>query len=564
MQFRTKIHLAVATIIALSIIAAFILGRTVVFRKFLDVEEVLITQNIQRARNVVFDKISKIDSHAKDWGWWNATYDFVRDTSENFIRENLNATSLVALEVNYIFFIDASNTLVHSAGVNLASEQLEEVPEDLIQAVEMKAPLFVPANSSGGVSGIRAYPPYGIFLIASRHILRSEADGPANGTIVMMRRIDELVVREWERLIQSNIEVYASDDPALPQQVAAAFTNGDPRAKPILLRPDKNTIQGYSIVNDITGRPTLAIMVEGPRTVWAYARATVMYLMIALILLAIASFTISSLCLRRKVFAHAAHIDNEELKLSEQNLRKSNEELSRLYKSKTDFTSIVSHELRTPLGTVQQCIEILLDGIDGPINENQTERLVVAKRNVERLIKLANDILDLTRLDTGKIKLEFRDTDLNQTLEETAGLMKPLAEKKGLSITIETPDRPIHAKCDGDRIGQAIINLLSNAIRWTEGTGRITLKLSDAGADARIDVEDTGRGIEEERIPDLFKPFSQLRTKGSKSGEGTGMGLSISKRIVDAHKGKCEVKSDLGKGSTFTFLIPKAGPAEHA
>ncbi|MFA4875574.1 MAG: PAS domain-containing sensor histidine kinase, partial [bacterium] len=252
--------------------------------------------------------------------------------------------------------------------------------------------------------------------------------------------------------------------------------------------------------------------------------------------------------------------DVTEHQQAEENLRKANEELERINRVKTEFTSIISHELRTPLGTTKQAIEIMLEGIDGPLSTKQSERLIIAKRNVDRLVRLTNNVLDFAKLETGRMELIFEDTNMNELMIDVEKLMKPAVEAKNLSLALDLPPDVCMIQCDADRIRQTVINLIDNAIKHTDEGGKIRLGLVRSDGGVRVEVEDTGRGIAQEDMPKLFEPFRQLQTKGVRPAHGSGLGLSICKQVVDMHGGRIEVQSELGKGSLFAIILPAARP----
>lgn len=559
MKLRSKIHFVIAAIIVFVVAAALLIERTFVLEKFRQVEDTWMAENIRRAENAVADEIAFIDSHAKDWGWWNATYDFILTLDPEYSESNFNPSSLIALKINNIIYLNNDRKIVSSASVDFETGEMVKAPKPLIEGIAAESAFFEPKSFKAGVMGTMIYGDV-IYFLSARQILTSNGLGPSHGTIIMVRALDAELIQSWEQLVQRKIEIRRVGDPNLPDEVKATLKNGTSKTKPLIIPQSEKAIDGYAIIRDIRNKPAFVMQVLAPRSVWEYAHAAILYSSISLSVLAILSFGITALILRRDLLAHLAHIDNEEIRRSERKLRRANEELERVNKARIDFTSMVSHELRTPLGTIKQAIEIMLEGIDGPLAEKQANRLEIAKRNVERLVKLTNDILDFSRLETGRIQMEFEDTDLNDILEELHALMKPAADKKGLALRLQLPDTDVHARCDADKIRQTVINLVNNAIKFTDEGGAIDIALSETHEEARIDIADTGLGIDENQIPKLFLPFSQLRGPTYKPGEGSGLGLSICKQIVQAHGGRIELASEQGQGSTFSVFLPKAGP----
>lgn len=221
---------------------------------------------------------------------------------------------------------------------------------------------------------------------------------------------------------------------------------------------------------------------------------------------------------------------------------------------KSQFIATVSHELRTPLHSVNEGINIVRDGSAGAINGLQQEFLDIAKRNVERLSRLINQVLDFQRLEAGTMPYERRSHRLNDLALEAARLMEGEALKKGISIRLELSEDLPKLILDKDKIIRVILNLLSNALKFG-GRGPITIMTRLDHNTVRLDVRDEGTGIKKEDAPKLFKPFSQLASR-EKKRSGTGLGLAIVKKIIEQHGGKVSLESNPGQGSTLSFLLP--------
>ncbi len=238
-------------------------------------------------------------------------------------------------------------------------------------------------------------------------------------------------------------------------------------------------------------------------------------------------------------------------------IRKAEKESKHAAEIKSRFVSMVSHELRTPLSAIKEGIDIVSDGMAGDVSAKQKEFLDLAKRNVDRLGRLVNDVLTLQKLESGKVAFKKEKNNINMVFEEVLKSMRPLAEKNGLTLRVtRLKELPVF-NFDIDGITQVLTNLVSNAIKFTE-SGGITISAQRKNKHVVISVSDTGRGIREESIPRLFKRFEQVEEEGERIAGGTGLGLAISKEIVERHGGKIWVVSEYGKGSIFSFSIPLA------
>ncbi len=220
-------------------------------------------------------------------------------------------------------------------------------------------------------------------------------------------------------------------------------------------------------------------------------------------------------------------------------------------KAKEDFTAKISHELRTPLAAMKEGIAQVLDETAGAINKDQRYVLDLTKRNVDRLARLINNILDLQKLGFHEGDLNFKENDINQLIKETQEMLILMAQRKGLDFRLELGASLPRIKFDRDKIAQVLTNLISNAVNATK-KGGITISSRQGENFIEVAVYDTGEGIKKENMGSIFKPFWQ---ENKKIG-GTGLGLSICQEIIQAHNGKIWVESEFGKGAVFYFSLP--------
>ena len=223
-------------------------------------------------------------------------------------------------------------------------------------------------------------------------------------------------------------------------------------------------------------------------------------------------------------------------------------------KEQSQFIADVSHELRTPLTVLRGSLEVALEEERPP--EEYQDVIGNALIEVRHLARLSQNLLFLARGQSGRVTLSFANVDLTKLLGEIARNVQPAAADRGLDLALELPAEPVRAFVDADRFQQVFHNLLENAMRYTQGGGVIRLKLTSVPTEARMEVSDTGIGIPEADLPYVFERFFRSdRARRAYSG-GSGLGLSIVRWIVEAHKGTVEVQSHIGKGSTFTVKLP--------
>lgn len=230
--------------------------------------------------------------------------------------------------------------------------------------------------------------------------------------------------------------------------------------------------------------------------------------------------------------------------------------LKELDRLKTEFVMAASHELRTPLTSMGMSIDLLLENAKQKLNEKEQQLLLVAHEELERLKALVSNLLDLSKIEAGKMEMDLERVSPQVLCEKAVAVMKPQADEKEVELSIKSADGVPDVQADANKITWVLINLVSNALRYTSAGGYVRVIAEQAGAQVHFSVRDNGTGIPYEFQPKVFDKFVQLKT--DKTMGGSGLGLAISKEIVRAHGGAIWVESTPGEGSTFTFTLPVA------
>jgi len=224
---------------------------------------------------------------------------------------------------------------------------------------------------------------------------------------------------------------------------------------------------------------------------------------------------------------------------------------------KTDFVAKVSHEIRTPLIAMEKSLELILSKATGPLSEEQDKFLAITERNLKRLTLLINDLLDLSKLEAGKVQLVREPVAVEKVIDESIAVFKNWAETKSIRIEKKVQDGLPQINIDANRIIQVINNLMGNAIKFTPDNGTITVEaLLVEDKEIQISLKDTGIGISKEELPKVFNKFYQVSGNLKTDIRGTGIGLTIAKEIVELHGGRIWVESEVGRGTKFIFTLP--------
>lgn len=253
--------------------------------------------------------------------------------------------------------------------------------------------------------------------------------------------------------------------------------------------------------------------------------------------------------------------ENREKKVEERTieLQEANARLKQLDDLKSDFVSMASHELRSPMASMKMGVSTVLREMVGPLNDDQKTMLEIAERNIDRLTKLTSELLDLTKMEAGQLDINPADVDVLELAREVATADEPLAQHKGVALEVLANGGPLVVRCDRDRIYQVIQNLMGNALNFTD-EGSITLSVEKDGESVKVCVCDTGPGIPSESVGTIFDKWSRAHSETISEKRGTGLGLAICKGIVEAHRGRISVRSEVGKGTEFCFTLPLRGP----
>jgi signal transduction histidine kinase len=236
-------------------------------------------------------------------------------------------------------------------------------------------------------------------------------------------------------------------------------------------------------------------------------------------------------------------------------LEAANERLKELDRLKSAFLATMSHELRTPLNSIIGFTGIMLQGLTGPLNEEQVKQMTMVQGSARHLLALINDVLDISKIEAGQLALSVTSFELRPSVEKMVKLVLPLAEKKGLDLKLELGDDLGTATTDQRRLEQIILNLLNNAIKFTE-KGHVSISCRIEDNHTILSISDTGIGMRPEEIPNIFQPFHQIDTGLTRKYEGTGLGLSICKKLLEMMGGNIHVESQWGRGSIFTIRFP--------
>ncbi|HEX6588145.1 MAG TPA: ATP-binding protein, partial [Longimicrobiales bacterium] len=247
--------------------------------------------------------------------------------------------------------------------------------------------------------------------------------------------------------------------------------------------------------------------------------------------------------------------DITERRTAEDAIRRAHAEMERANRAKSDFLASMSHELRTPLNAIGGHVELIQIGIHGPVTEAQNASLERIRASQEHLLGLINDILQFAKVEAGRLEYRISDLPVDDVIVGVVGMLEPQAHARGLELT-HSCNSGLTVRADQDRLQQILINLVGNAIKFTDPGGKVQVECDPGRDRAVVRVRDTGHGIPAEELDSIFDPFVQVRSTRGDTPQGVGLGLAISRDLARAMGGDLTVTSRVGAGSTFTLTVP--------
>ncbi|MBN1367750.1 MAG: HAMP domain-containing protein [Dehalococcoidales bacterium] len=562
---------------------------SVLSRNFGALESDIARQNIQRATNALNYNLISLGSLTNDWAAWDDTYVFVDDANNEYIKTNLVDGTFSELNLNLVMFINSAGQVIFSKAFDLQTNEETPIPEDL-QDYFSPGSLLTSTNTNSNIDGIILLSKSPMF-ISSSPILTSEDKGPVRGTLVMGRYIDDTVLQQVAEVTQLSLTMERFNDVKMPADFKLALSSLSLDAPTFVQPLDKELIGSYALLQDIYGNPTLILRADMPRDIYKQGQTTFIYVALTLGILAVLCLAILVYFHRNTVLSSVIRLSNEVIRIGQSGdlsaristsgrdelssladtinamlmlIQKSESKLKNLYDEETqlrqkleteihnrvEFTRALVHELKTPLTPMLTSSDMITD----ELKEERLLRLAInINRGAIRLNKRIDELLDLAKGEIGTLKLNLTEIDPSAFLHDVVEEITPLASQRKLSLELLIPSLLGSIRADEDRLRQVMINLLDNACKFTSRDGKIIIKAWESNGLLNIEVQDTGTGIAIEDQQKLFQPYYRSENN---AGSGLGLGLALSKRLVELHGGQLWFTSRVGGGSTFGFSIP--------
>jgi signal transduction histidine kinase len=599
MTIRKKAILAIIVTFFCIILITWFSSRFILLNSLNQIEENNARNNIEKVLNIYSDTVANLESITSDWASWDESYYFVKNNNIKFVETNITEITFKNLKLNLIVFYDLSNKVVLSKAFDLNTNKEIPLPSSIIFQISECFSMLRTTDSNKQISGLLVLEDTPPLFISIKPIVDNKNQNPSAGTLVFGRFLNTEYIDQIDDFLSLTISIYHTDDGSLPDEIKR-ISHSLTTDTPIITKTvNSSYTTGYCLLNDMYNHPVLILKADMPLDIYRQGRIGITYVVIVITSICIIAATIAVWFAekeglsRLKNLAHTVKNIAGSGKVSGRILLTGKDEVSSLAtninlmlaslqhseeilqeraeslqtavieaqianQAKTEFLSSVSHELRTPLTAIIGLSQLLQKKYYGTLNVKQTEYVNDILESSNHLLNLINDILDLAKIESGKSKLELENVKIHDLISSSLLLVKENAVQKRIAILSEIPVEILNNKIivDKRRFRQIMVNLLSNAIKFTDKGGKVIITAIYRQDSFEVNVTDTGIGIKAEEQQKIFDAFYQVYGGTKGKSPGTGLGLSLAKRLVEQHNGRIWVESEgVGKGSRFSFTV---------
>ncbi len=565
---------------------------TLLLQSFSEVEELSIRQKIETISRTFEKNLEDFTSKLYDWSSWDDAYAFIVNRNSQFVASNITYDGLKSINIDIMLFVNSSGEVVFETALDRQNKILAPITGEVKTAVMSASKLLDGADIKKKISGYLCFQSSQPLIISARPILNSQGEGPSRGSLVFGRHLDESEMEKFRAVSAPDLTLkqFNDENPGDDFVIARLHLYG---AEKIFIQTlNDSYIAGYTVLNDIYQKPSMILGSKFKRVIYEQGKKSVYYFILilwgvifisgALALSLLNEFVIKRLDrlgvevgkigAKKDFSARVAMTGNDEftdlafeinsmlgsLENSRHELQEALMNLDVANRAKNDFLSNMSHEIRTPMTPMIGYTDLLWDT---SLSDEQREFLQRVRSSSNILLSTINDILDYSKIESGELELDMTDFQVDMAVIESVGVAKHSADLKNIRL-ITNVDKKSSERVTGDcaRVKQILTNLISNAVKYTN-SGDINIDVKASGEDDisisfDFSVADRGIGISEDKQVAIFLPFVQGDGSSTRRHGGTGLGLTISDRLVKLMGGeRIFIQSKAGAGSRFYFTI---------
>jgi len=565
---KTIIIIVITSITMVSILYA--ASQIILLNSFAKLEEQNTHENVERVLSALSNEFSVLNQKCGDWAEWDDTYVFVNDLNDAYKQANLVDASFINLRINFMLFVNSTGQVVADMAFDLKNMTEIPMPESVLQLLSASDIIWRHQDTSSNVTGIVLLPENPLIL-ASRPILTSQREGPIRGALIFARYFDTDEVELLAETVHLPLIMYRFGDSQMPSDFQAASSSLS-EDEPIFISPlNADSVAGYALLNDIFEQPILVLRAEMTRDIYKQGQTTINYFLLSLfascavfstatmlllekaVLLRLDQLStgVSDIGKRKDISARVSMAGDDELSTLAKSINNMLTEIEnktiKLQKSERfaaigELATMVAHDLRNPLQGIANAVFYLKRKIGPKIDEKPREMLELIEDDVKYSDKIVNDLLDYSV----EMRLELAETTPQSIMKETLSMIEV---PENIQVSVETQNEPT-IKVDAHQIKRAFVNIIKNALDAMPAGGTLIIRSKKSNGNVEFIFSDTGIGMSKETLGKLFTPLFTTKAKGM------GFGLSICKRIIEAHGGKISAESTFEKGTTFTVVIP--------
>jgi signal transduction histidine kinase len=588
MKIINKILIAILSTFAVLIGAIHLISAPILLQSFESIERSQMQTNIERIDNTINNEIQNLLAFNTDWAAWDDTYEFIESGSKQYLKANIVDSTYEDSRLDVMVFVNSRGRIVFGKEYYADSGEQKDLSKSLLEHLVQGSLLTSAKELTDTHSGILDVDNE-LYIFTSHPIVDSEKTSPVRGVLIMGRKIDKQLVDMFAKTLQLDIRLHTiSSFKKTEEDIAKKLLQGNTGSA--IISSNEDRIEGYVLFKDIYEKPVMIIDVSLPREIYYQGKKAVNYQLVTMIIIIvmvaatlimlIKMIVVSRLTILEKSVSEieasgdinrplVRDTTNDELghlviRINSMldSLRKSHTQLEEARqgaeianKAKSEFLTNMSHELRTPLHAILGFAQLVqLNEKDLSEDDREWVEQIIAAGDY--LLKLISELLELSQIETGKIDIDIRPVKILDVINSATKLLNPVIAEHNIRFSLDANAlKGIIVDADEMRLQQVFINLVTNAIKYNKPQGSVDVIGKLDGQYCCIYVKDTGVGIPPDEIEAIFKSFHRVSATKHKV-QGTGVGLTLTKKIIQAMGGTIEVDSEQDVGSTFTVRLP--------